>query len=97
MLFRSLRISRGQGLTEYAVVLSLVAVAAIGVMAFFGSNIKGKVAQLSGAVAGDQGIITKGQDAMKKHNGDAVKRAEAINSMAGNENDLYQAREGGAH
>ncbi len=42
----------GQGLTEYAVVLCLVAIASIGGMALFGGAVKGKLAALTGAVAG---------------------------------------------
>ncbi len=49
-----MRDEKGQGLTEYAVILSLVAVASIAGMALFGGAIKGKLASLSGAVAGQK-------------------------------------------
>ena len=42
----------GQGLTEYAVILSLVAVASIAGMAMFGGAVKGKIAALSSAISG---------------------------------------------
>ena len=47
----------GQGLTEYAIVLSLVAVAAIAVMTLFGGAVRGKVISLIGAVTGDATLV----------------------------------------
>ncbi len=60
---------RGQGLTEYAVVLSLVAVAAIAATAFFGGAVKARIAALAGAVAGDS------QQSVNAANKTAVKAA----------------------
>lgn len=42
----------GQGLTEYAIILSLIAVASIAATAFFGGAMKSKIASLAGAIAG---------------------------------------------
>lgn len=44
----------GQSLTEYAIILSLVAVAAVAATAFFGGAIKGKIASLAGVIAGQE-------------------------------------------
>ncbi len=66
----------GQGLTEYAVILSLVAVASISSMAFFGAAIKGKVASLSGAIAGqDSAEIKKSEQKAKNAATEAYKSA----------------------
>jgi Flp pilus assembly pilin Flp len=69
----------GQGLTEYAVVLSLVAVASIAGMALFGGAIKGKVASLTAAVAGQSESDVKAADEKsKKAATEAVKRASTV-------------------
>lgn len=43
---------RGQGMTEYIIIVALIAVAAIGVYSMFGQTIRGQVAGLAGEVAG---------------------------------------------
>lgn len=70
----------GQGLTEYAVILSMVAVAAIAAMGFFGGAIKGKVASLSAAVSGD----TKSVNSAEKDIGKAVEGAKKSAKSKGN-------------
>lgn len=42
----------GQGMTEYIIIVALIAVAAIGVYSMFGETIRGQVAGLAGEVAG---------------------------------------------
>ena len=42
----------GQGMTEYIIIVALIAVAAIGVYSMFGQTIRGQVAGLAGEVAG---------------------------------------------
>jgi Flp pilus assembly pilin Flp len=59
----------GQGLTEYAIVLSLVAVAAIASTAFLGGVVKSRVAALAGAVAGES------KDKIEAENARALKAA----------------------
>jgi Flp pilus assembly pilin Flp len=67
---------RGQGLTEYAVVLSLVAVAAIAATAFFGGAVKARIAALAAAVAGDT------QQSVSNANKTAVKAARNANEAS---------------
>lgn len=43
---------RGQSLTEYAILLSVVAVASIAVTSLFGAALKSKIASLGAAIAG---------------------------------------------
>jgi len=57
---------KGQGLTEYAVILSVVAVAAIAGMALFGGALKARVASLSGAVAGQREADIEASDKVSK-------------------------------
>jgi Flp pilus assembly pilin Flp len=42
----------GQGMTEYIIIVALIAVAAIGVYSMFGQTIRQQVAGLAGEVAG---------------------------------------------
>ena len=52
MVRRSALRQRGQGMTEYIIIVALIAVAAIGVYALFGKTIRSQVAGLAGEVAG---------------------------------------------
>ena len=45
----------GQGLTEYAIIVALVAVAAIGVMGFFGDTVTAQLSGIAQEVAGNDG------------------------------------------
>jgi Flp pilus assembly pilin Flp len=67
---------KGQGLTEYAVVLSLVAVAAIAATAFFGGAVKARIAALAAAVAGDT------QQSVTSANKTAVRAARNANEAS---------------
>lgn len=43
---------RGQGMTEYIIIVALVAVAAIGVYQFFGQTVRGQTAGIAAEIAG---------------------------------------------
>jgi Flp pilus assembly pilin Flp len=45
--------ARGQGMTEYIIIVALIAIAAIGVITLFGDNIKALFGMASDSVAGD--------------------------------------------
>ncbi|MFU8784707.1 pilus assembly protein [Aliidiomarina sp.] len=49
---RSLRKKRGQGMTEYIVVLALVVVAAIGVYSLFGKTVRNQMAGVAQEISG---------------------------------------------
>ena len=56
----------GQGMTEYIIIVALVAVAAIGIYSAFGNAIKSQMAVMTGEIAGkpDAAALTKvGDDA----------------------------------
>ncbi|MCL2913856.1 Flp family type IVb pilin [Shewanella corallii] len=46
------RKQKGQGMTEYIIIVALIAVAAIGVYSFFGQTIRNQMAGLSAEVSG---------------------------------------------
>lgn len=56
------RDQRGQGMTEYVIVVALIAVAAIGVVTVFGDNVRNLFATsaeaLAGKASGDSGAKT---------------------------------------
>lgn len=53
----------GQGMTEYIIIVALIAVAAIAVFGAFGKTIRGQMASITGAVAGNTGVATQGNTA----------------------------------
>jgi type IV pilus assembly protein PilA len=84
----------GQGLTEYAVILCLVAVAAIATMGFFGGAIKGKIASLSAAVSGKSLTeVQEGEKMSKDASKKAYDRASKVkSSMKIDENDIFDKK-----
>lgn len=72
----------GQGLTEYAILLSVVAVASIAVTALFGAALKSKIASLGAAIAGQsaQNVSTFEKQAQQKSD-EAKKAAEFVDGM----------------
>ncbi|GAA0743804.1 pilus assembly protein [Ideonella azotifigens] len=58
----SLRRSRGQGMTEYIIIVALIAVAAIGVYNLFGATVRNQTAGMAAALGG---AGTESQDANK--------------------------------
>lgn len=75
---------RGQGMTEYIIIVALIAIAAIGVYSFFGQTVRSQTAgmakELSGQKAGTD--ITGAQNAAK----DASKEGAAKKGMGDYEN-----------
>lgn len=62
------RKQKGQGMTEYIIIVALIAVAAIGVYSFFGETIRNQVAGLSAEMSGQdsQSQIDQAQGAAAK-------------------------------
>ena len=54
------RLQRGQGMTEYIIIVALVAIAAIAVYSFFGQAVRGQMASITGQLAGSSGTIGLG-------------------------------------
>ena len=51
----SRRSQRGQGMSEYLIITALIAVAAIGVFAFFGDAVTSQMSAMTQEIAGQQG------------------------------------------
>ncbi len=50
----------GQGMTEYIIIVALIAVAAITVYGFFGDTIRGQVGAVTAELAGEDGAAAAG-------------------------------------
>jgi type IV pilus assembly protein PilA len=51
----SIKRARGQGMTEYIIIVALIAIAAIGVYTLFGNIVKTQTGAMAQALAGDNG------------------------------------------
>jgi len=49
---KALKRQRGQGMTEYIIIVALIAVAAIGVYSYFGQTVRNQTAAIAKEVAG---------------------------------------------
>ena len=56
-----LRKRRGQGMTEYIIIVALIAIAAIGVITLFGNNIRRLFGASADALAGETDVDPKAQ------------------------------------
>ena len=67
--------SKGQGMTEYLVILGLIAIAGIAVFSFFGQTLRSQVAGMAAEVGGDsgKGEVTKAAAAATKASANAAK------------------------
>ena len=54
-----LKKARGQGMTEYIIIVALIAIAAIGVITLFGDNIKSLFGMSADALAGQTNVTKR--------------------------------------
>ena len=69
------RRNRGQGMTEYIIIVALIAIAAIGVITLFGDNIKALFGMAVDATAGDTQVNKR----TVKSKGDALEKKKLSN------------------
>ncbi len=62
----------GQGMTEYIIIVALIAIAAIAVYGFFGDTLRSQMGTLSAELAGDTAASGKAQEQAKTKAGDAI-------------------------
>jgi len=58
---------RGQGMTEYIIIVALIAIAAIGVITIFGDNIRDLFAGATNALAGETAVKVDSEKARSSH------------------------------
>lgn len=66
-MLMKLRGRRGQGMTEYIIIVALIAIAAIGVVSLFGDNIRALFATSANALAGNEASETNTAGASEAH------------------------------
>jgi Flp pilus assembly pilin Flp len=71
----------GQGMTEYIIIVALIAVAAIGVYSFFGQTIRNQMAGLSAEVAGDTAAAATARSAAKSSASSAASQGTTQKGM----------------
>jgi Flp pilus assembly pilin Flp len=54
-------VQRGQGMTEYIIIVALIAVAAIAVYQYFGQTVRNQTAAIASEIAGSDGSTAKGK------------------------------------
>lgn len=71
----------GQGMTEYLIIVALIAVAAIGVYSYFGKTVRNQVASVANEVAGDTAAAQTARDAAKTSAATASEKANKDKAM----------------
>ncbi len=81
---KSLSLQRGQGMTEYIIVVALIAVAAIAVYQLFGQVVRSQTAAMARELAGEDGSTQS--RAAQKAAGNASKQTDArgLKAFTGN-------------
>lgn len=72
----------GQGMTEYIIIVALIAIAAIGAMSFFGSTVRNQVAGMAGEVAGNNTTSTSAKKAADAAGKDSASAAATDKGLA---------------
>jgi Flp pilus assembly pilin Flp len=63
--FRRKKARKGQGMTEYIIIVALIAIAAIGVITLFGDNIRALFGAAADATAGKQNVTSQVKETPK--------------------------------
>jgi len=73
---------RGQGMTEYIIIVALIAIAAVGVYNLFGKTVRNQMAGVASGLAGQQTEAGQAISAAKKAAGEAKTDADATRGLA---------------
>ncbi|WP_159990623.1 hypothetical protein [Pelistega ratti] len=81
---KSLKQRLGQGMTEYIIVVALVAIAAIGVYQLFGQVVRSQTAAMAKELAGEDGSAESQNAQSAAQNASAQTAAKSLKSFTGN-------------
>lgn len=73
------RTQRGQGMTEYIIIVALIAIAAIAVYQYFGNTVRNQTAAIAMELSGDNG--TDAKDAAKAAAANAATEANTKRNL----------------
>jgi hypothetical protein len=92
----NLNSKKGQNTAEYLIMLTLVAVASIGLFSVFGQTLRQRIAMVSGAISGNTTVYTAGQTGADTASSTASTRGAADVGMNGIGSDELSSGAGGA-
>ena len=92
----NLKSKKGQNTAEYLIMLTLVALASIGMFSVFGQTLRQKIAMVSGAISGNATVYTSGQTGADTASNTASTRGAADVGMNGIGSDELTSGAGGA-
>jgi len=75
----------GQGMTEYIIIVALIAVAAIGVYSFFGQAIRGQMAGMTDELSGKSGAAGVAKAVEAAGNADQSTGAKNLGNYTGSQ------------
>lgn len=87
-IFRGNRRQAGQGMTEYIIIVALIAIAAIGVFTAFGGTVRAQMSGMAQELAGETGKTQQQINRAKNQAGEAQNQSDAkkgLNAYNGNE------------
>ncbi len=75
----------GQGMTEYIIIVALIAIAAIAVYSFFGDTVRGQMGAMTQELGGQSGTATQAAAVTQagKAGGTAVSGKKTLSNFAG--------------
>ncbi len=79
---------RGQGMTEYIIVVALISIAAIATTNYFGRTIRNQVAGMAAGLAGNQRQATAAQERATTAGSAAATAAEQARGLSNFSNDV---------
>ncbi len=79
---------KGQGLTEYAVLLCLIGVSSIAVVSYFGASIKSKLTSIAYAISGNKDASNTSKIAADKAAAAGQVEANKVSGMEINESEV---------
>ncbi len=74
---------RGQGMTEYIIIVALIAIAAIAVYSFFGDTLRSQMGAMTQELAGTSGTATSANAATQAGKAATEKGHKGLSSFAG--------------
>ncbi len=88
-LFKNLRNQAGQGMTEYIIIVALIAIAAIAGFTYFGRTVRNQTAAMTEELAGQDGSaeVARAQTAAAGAKTDAAKD-KSLKDYAGNASEV---------
>ena len=81
--FKSLTRQTGQGMTEYIIIVALIAIAAIGVYKYLGTAVRSQTSAIAKEVSGQDGAEAKADAVAAANSTDAERRDKSLGNYTG--------------